>query len=146
MLHYLNGRFCADSFSFILPDGFYLETVPELCYEEGFGAWTPDKQNYIEWQIEVDCGGTKEELSKLFVPGTGMHLLEDIKEVEVNGVRGHMAFYRMRTDQVMEMRLGHPRGAQLCLLIRSGGKDIHALLETKDIKNVITGIHATDLD
>lgn len=143
MLHYLNGRFCTDSFSFVLPNGFYLETVPDFCFEKGFGAWTPDKQNYIEWRVEDDCDGTEEELSRLFAAGSGMKLLEGIKTVEVNGVRGHMAFYRMRTEQAMEMRLSHPNGDQLCLLIHSN--DIYKCVETEDIKNVLSGIQAVDL-
>lgn len=143
MLHYLNGRFCTDSFSFVLPNGFYLETVPDFCFEQGFGAWTPDKQSYIEWRVEDGCDGIEDELNRLFAAGTGMKLLEGIKEVEVNGVCGHMAFYRMRTEQVMEMRLSHPNGVQLCLLIRSD--DIYKCMETEDIKKVLSGIQAVDL-
>ena len=33
MLIYKQGRFWAEGISFQIPDGFYLDTSPDLCYD-----------------------------------------------------------------------------------------------------------------
>ncbi len=140
MLKFENGKFHALGVSFTLPDGFYLETVPDFCYIRGFGAWTPDRKNYVEWQIEDGCGETEQELKDLFYPGTGMILLGEIKPISVNGLRGHMAIYKTRDEEIMEMRLMIEKDKQIILLVRNKECIINEALRSEEIRMVVNGI------
>lgn len=140
MLMYENGRFSALGVSFALPDGCWLETVPEFCYERGFGAWSTDRLIYLEWQIEDGCEDTKKELSDLFRPGMGMHPLKDIEPVTVNGLYGHRAMYSASGEQLMEMRLTVSGDTQISLLIRSKDNDIASAIESEVVLTAINEI------
>ena len=140
MLQYKDGRFSAQGVSFSIPNGFFLETEPEFCYEYGFGAWTPDKQYYMEWQIETGCTGTENELRQLFETGSETKPLSEIQPVTVNGLAGHYTAYQNKNGQFFELRLSAHGGTEIALTVKSAGGDILAAMHTPSIKAAMDGI------
>lgn len=120
MLQYKDGKFHVPGAAFALPEGFYLETEPEHCYERGFGAWTPDRRYYFEWEVERPCEGTRQELAALFSPLWGIPGSEDdIVPVLVNGLSGHQVRYMNHGTEYFEMRLALPARAELSIRVRA---------------------------
>lgn len=140
MLVYQNGRFSAYGFSFALPDGFILNTEPDVCYTHGFGAWTPDGGCYVEWEIEHGCTGTLNELQQFFTPGSGMLRITDISPIMVNGFPGHHVAYSYKGGQRYEIRLSSGNGNELSFRVESQDTDILTVINTPAVQTAIKGI------
>lgn len=93
MLQYKDGRFYAPGVSLQIPNGFYLETEPEVYFEYGLTAWTPDRAYLVSWEFEEGCQGTEKELRDLFTGVSGIMLIGTIEPISVNGLNGHYAAY-----------------------------------------------------
>ena len=123
MLLYKNGRFHGLGLSFELPEGFYLETEPDLCCELGLGAWTPDMRFYVDWQIDDQRQGTREELEGLFSPDSGVMVHGSLEPIEVNGLAGHQAAYRGNDREHWEFRLSPGDDRQVAVVIYAAEPD-----------------------
>ena len=140
MLVYQNGRFSAYGFSFTLPDGFILNTEPDVCYTHGLGAWTPDGNCYAEWEIEQDCTGTLNELRELFNSGSGMFRINDISPIIINGLPGHHVAYSDRRGQRYEIRLSSGNGNELSFRVKAEDTDILTAINSPAIQAAIQRI------
>ena len=140
MLVYQDGRFSAFGFSFALPDGFILNTEPDVCYTHGFGAWTPDGDCYVEWEIEQGCTGTLNELRELFNPGSGMFRINDIGPIIINGLPGHHVIYSDKSGQRYEIRLSSGDGNELSFRVKASDTDILTAIQTPAVQAAIKGI------
>ena len=146
-LLYENRKFCACGFAFALPDGFLLNTEPMECFPLGFGAWTPGEEKiYVEWQIEVGCHGTYEELRELFIDDSGMSPLNHISPIIINGLSGHHVMYSDRSGQRYEMRLSSGDGNELSFRVTSEDTDILTAISTPAIQAAINGIWPWELE
>lgn len=142
MLLYENGKFCACGFAFALPDGFLMNTEPMECFPRGFGAWAPDEEEiYVEWQIEMCCHGTYEELRELFFEGSGMFPIGDINPIFINGLSGHHVMYSDKTGQRYELRLSSGDGDELSFRVVAGDTDILTAVNSPAIQAAIKGIY-----
>ena len=141
MLHYENGRFCACGFAFELPDGFLMNTEPDECFPRGFGAWAPGEEEiYVEWQIEIGCHGTYEELRELFIDGSGMYRINDISPIIINGLPGHHVLYTDKTGQRYEIRLSSGDGNELSFRVKAEDTDILTAINSPAIQAAIQRI------
>ena len=141
MLLYENGRFCACGFAFELPDGFLLNTEPMECFPRGFGAWAPGEEEiYVEWQIEMGCLGTYEELRELFIEGSGMFPINDISPIIINGLPGHHVLYTDKTGQRYEIRLSSGDGNELSFRVKAEDTDILTAINSPAIQAAIQRI------
>ena len=140
MLIYQNGKFSAYGFSFALPDGFILNTEPDVCYTHGFGAWTPEGDCYVEWEIEHGCTGTYNELRELFNAGSGMYRINDISPIFVNGLSGHHVMYSDKTGQRYEIRLSSGNGNELSFRVKAEDTDILTAINSHAIQAAIQRI------
>ena len=60
MMLYKQGRFWVEGASFQIPEGFYIETDPDVNYERGLAAWDPTRTHLSLWAIsEEEEEGTK---------------------------------------------------------------------------------------
>ena len=85
MLMYKQGRFWAEGGSFQTPDGFFLETDPNINYEKGVSAWNSAQSCLSMWVISENEAGTREgleEQSRNFKP------LSEITPITLNGLSG----------------------------------------------------------
>ena len=141
MLLYGNGRFCACGFAFELPNGFLLNTEPMECFPRGFGALAPgDEEIYVEWQIEMGCHGTYEELRELFIEGSGMFPINDISPIIINGLPGHHVLYTDKNGQRYEIRLSSGDSNELSFRVKAGDTDILAAINSPAIQAAIQRI------
>ena len=146
MLVCYDGKFCAGGFAFSLPDGFALVTEPEECLPCGFGAWTPDGRCYVEWEIEVGCRGTLNELQGLFTAGSGMFPLFDISPILINGLPGHHVAYSYKGGQRYEIRLSSPGGSELSFRVESHDTDVITAINTEHVQAAIQRIWPWELE
>ena len=144
MLVYQNGRFSAHGFSFVLPDGFVLNTEPDVCYTHGFGAWTPEGDCYVEWEIEQECTGTLNELRALFEPGSGMFRIIDINPIIINGLPGHHVAYSYKGGQRYEIRLSSGDGNELSFRVESQDTDVLSAISKPPVQAAIQGISSSE--
>ena len=140
MLVYQNGRFSAFGFSFALPDGFILNTEPDVCYTHGLGAWTPEGDCYVEWEIEQGCTGTLNELRELFAPGSGMFRITDISPIIINGLPGHHVAYSYKGGQRYEIRLSTGDGNEFSFRVESQCTDVLTTINSPAIQAAIQRI------
>ena len=141
MLLYENGRFCACGFAFELPDGFLMNTEPDECFPRGFGAWASGEEEiYVEWQIEMGCHGTYEELRELFIDGSGMFPINDISPIIINGLPGHHVLYTDKTGQRYEIRLSSGDGNELSFRVKAEDTDILTAINSPAIPAAIQRI------
>ena len=144
MLTFQNGGFTACGFAFTVPDGFRINTEPDIGLPDGFGTWSPDGNCYVEWEIEDGCNGTYEELKELFVLGPHSLPLLDISPVIVNGLPGHHVAYSCKRGQCYELRLSAGSSAELSFRVESNTADILTAIRTPAIRDAINRIHPTE--
>lgn len=141
MLVYQKGRFSAYGFAFALPDGFILNTEPDVCYTHGFGAWTPNGECYVEWEIETCCNGTLNELRELFFSGSGMFPITDINPIIINGLPGHHVAYSYKGGQKYEIRLTSGDGNELSFRVEPQDTDVLTAINTPSVQAAIQRIN-----
>ena len=54
MMLYKQGRFWVEGASFQIPEGFYIETDPDVNYERGLAAWDPTRAHLYLWAISEE--------------------------------------------------------------------------------------------
>lgn len=141
MLLYKKGKFYACGFAFELPDGYMMNTEPMECFPNGFGAWASGEEEiYVEWQIEMCCNGTYEELRELFIEGSGMFPITDINPIIVNGLPGHHVAYSYKGGQRYEIRLSSGDRQELSLRVEAQDIDILTAITTPAVQAAINGI------
>ena len=141
MLLYKNGRFCACGFACEVPDGFLINTEPMECFPHGLGAWASGEEEiYVEWEIEIGCNGTYEELRELFIDGSGMFPINDISPIIINGFPGHHVLYTDKNGQRYEIRLSSGDSNELSFRVKAGDTDILTAINSLAIQAAIQRI------
>lgn len=140
MLHYQNGRFDMGKASFILPDGFYVESDIDLTEGSGFCAWDPERKYLFRWRCFRDCEGPAEELKKWFLPDVGLIPLSEITPVAVNGLTGHGVLYHSRVSEYCEARFDLGEGEQLVLMVESRVEKAKDILSSDAFQAVWKGL------
>jgi hypothetical protein len=101
MLLIKEGRFYCKGVSFTLPEGFLLNTRPDIEYEDGFMLESADHS--FELMIQVD---TRDTHSKQFMDDlmsqNSFSILRSIAPAELNGMAGHDVFYSTSREQYYE--------------------------------------------
>ena len=140
MLLYENGRFDMGKASFVLPDGFYVESDIELIEGSAFCAWDPERKYLFRWRCFWDCEGSAEELKKWFLPDVGLVPLSEITPVSVNGLTGHRVLYRSRVSEYCEARFDLGEGEQLVLMVESRVEKAKDILSSAVFQTVWKGL------
>lgn len=140
MLIFNNGRFCSCGFAFTVPNGFAINTEPLECFPCGFGAWTPNAESYVEWEIESGCKGTLNELRELFGNHAGMYPITDISPIIINDLPGHHVAYSYKLGQRYEIRLSSGEGNELSFRVESQEVDILTAIQSPAVQEAIKQI------
>ena len=139
MLIYKQGRFWDEGVSFCIPDGFFLETDPDVNYERGIGAWNPTQTCLYMWVISDDEVGTREGLEKA---SCDFKRLSEITPITLNGLSGHWVAYNTRFEEYYEVRFALPGGKQLALILEKEGGKIKTDMDSQEFKDALSGIRA----
>ncbi len=141
MLLYKQGRFYTKGASFIIPDGFYLDTSPDLCYDVGMTALDPTCSHSYIWAIFVSYQGTKETLEDL--PQMGCRLLTKSTPIQINGLSGHWIIWTMGIGSgCYEVRFDLGGNKHFTLMMDAHECDIHKIMESAEFHSVLEGIRA----
>lgn len=140
MLLYKSGRFYVEGVSFQIPDGFYVETDPDLNYEEGLSAWNPSCSCLYLWMLDKGCADAKTELHKIvdsaFTP------YSEVGSIVANGLSGCFILYGEKKEQYYEARFDLGRGKQFALIVEARKDDIHKVIKSSEFQTVLDGIRA----
>lgn len=142
MLMYKQGRLWTEGVSFCIPDGFFLETDPDVNYEMGIGAWNTTQSCLYMWVISDDEVGTRERLEEA---SCNFKLLSEITPITLNGLSGHWATYRTRCEEYYEVRFALPGKSQLALTVEKKGDNIKAVMDSQEFKIALEGIRAEQI-
>jgi len=128
MLLYENGCFHVGGVSFVILNGFFLKTDPELCLSDGILLYSPDKSYSIELGIVRQEKGTKEFLMDFLSDMEELQVIEPISRVELNGLYGHHVTYKAGRTAYYEARFMIPedydRYTQFAVLTTVRNKEI----------------------
>ena len=119
MLQFKNGRFHAYGVSFQFPDGFYIDTAPDLENECGIVAWGPQEDYRVEWDFVEEEEGPEAVLQRFFSPGYGMEPLSEVDPYALGGLVGYRATYHSGNQEYFEARFPLEDNVHFVLLIRS---------------------------
>lgn len=142
MLLYKQGRFYTEGASFIIPDGFYLDTSPDLCYDVGMTALDPTRSHSYTWAIFVSYEGTKETLESL--PLIGCELLsKNSKPIYMNGLSGHWIIWTMGIGSgCYEARFDLGGNKHFTLMMDAHECDVYEILKSPEFRFILEGIRA----
>lgn len=118
MLCYKNHRFHHRQVSFQIPEGFYIDTEPELVSDNSLHLYSPDMLYRLDLQIVTTSNGSSEELASV---------LRDMKHtlvrptllLSINGLTGVHAAYRSEGTQYYEAWLDIATGVSMLILVSS---------------------------
>ena len=140
MMLYKQGRFWVEGASFQIPEGFYIETDPDVNYERGLAAWDPTRTHLYLWAIsEEEEEGTKEALEEMTKE---LKTLSPPAPFTLNGLPGHWMTYGGKTFQNYEARFALNDEEQLVFSVEGGDNDISKIMESPEFRSALEGIRA----
>lgn len=141
MLQYKNGCFSNGNIAFSIPEGFFVDTVLDLEYVDGFLLCAPDQSYSIMIQIAEMEGTTETELQTM-LDNCEFRVIQPMQPLRINELTGHCIIYQADNLNYYEARMAAAGtdGKQVILYIRTG-KDIHEILCSKGAMSALHGIH-----
>ena len=114
MFCYKNHRLNVHKVSFQIPDGYFINTVPGMEADDFIHLESPDHGHIVDVRFYQNCAGPKEELVSV-VEGMNATMLRPVTDVEVGGLLGCHATYRMVKSQYYELWLISEPGIAMCI-------------------------------
>ena len=116
MFRYLNHRFHWNNISFQIPDGYYLDSDPEMPDKNSIWLLSPT----LDFRIAITImRSNKDTLSALSDSISDMNpeLIAPIAPISINGLHGHHASYRLIRPRYYEMYLDLGHGELLNIVV-----------------------------
>lgn len=139
MLLYKQGRFYTEGVSFLVPDGFYMETLAPVYFENGFMTRDTTKSHSYNWAAYPTEWRAKEELDKRVE--LDMRFIDPITPIQINGLSGYWLAFAGATE-CYEAQFDLPGHRLFMLLVDALGDSIRDIMTTSDFKAVLRGIRA----
>ena len=124
MFHYLNHRFHWNNISFQIPDGYYLDSDPEMPDKNSIWLVSPTLDFRVAITITTCSEDTISALNSS-ISDMNPELIAPIAPISVNGLRGHHASYRLIRPRYYEAYLDLGLGELLNILIWSYDDSIY---------------------
>ena len=124
MFHYLNHRFHWNNISFQIPDGYYLDSDPEMPDKNSIWLISPKLDFRVSITITTCSEDTLSTLSNS-ISDMNPQLIAPIAPISFNGLRGHHAAYRLIRPRYYEIFLDLGLGELLNVLMWSTNDDIY---------------------
>lgn len=118
MLLYHNYRFYWKNLSFQIPDGFFLDSKPEMEIDNFLRLWFFDGKHSLTLHIVENGSDTKCEMERIIteiIPEWS----SPIEPVTINGLSGHYAEYHLSCSKYYEAWL-HLEGAAVLNIVIAG--------------------------
>lgn len=137
MLRYCNHRFTCEGVSFRIPDGYYLETELAMVADNYLHLLAPDSSYIVEIRVNKECSSPSDELTSV-MEDMRATVLRSIDALEIGGLTGCHATYRMTKSQYYEMWLEIASGVEMCVVVISPDDilriDVEAIIAAIDPK------------
>ena len=124
MFHYLNHRLHWNNISFQIPNGYYLDSDPELPDKHTIWLISPNRDYRAAVTIMPSDEDTLSALSASISDMNG-ELITPIAPISVGGLHGHHASYRLTRPRYYEVFLDLGHGELLNILIWSADNGIY---------------------
>ena len=138
MLKYMQGRFHLAGASFVIPEGFFLDSAPFVPADNGLSLHSPDDKYDLTLSFDNQAQSTYAMLNSLFSKEYGLKPFQPITPILINGLSGHYALYHGISDQYYEARFQLDENWHLVILVRTdniigiknivNAKDFHKIL------------------
>lgn len=138
MLQYKNHRFHYGRISFQIPEGFFLDSCPELLSDNAIHLYAPDESFALELTfMECSKGSGLGLVSEIHaMESTSVYFIEPIT---VSGLSGHHAAYVTEGVQYYEARLDIEESVAFVLTVVTEGDiqdiDVAAVVAAVDLRN-----------
>ena len=144
MLRFMGGRFHMPGASVTIPEGFYMDTDPELA--DDFGIFIISKDHAFSVHLSYcEHGLTDEALRKILGQYDEYSMIQDISSTENNGLYGHDAIYTSGSVGYYEARFQVPDQYHLMCLITMKSDTLEEVMASQDFHMVMAGIRHEDL-
>ena len=118
MLSYKKHRLNPGQVSFQIPEGYYIDTDPELVSDNSLHLYSPDMLHRLDLQIVTTSKGSSEELASV-LRDMKHTLVRPISLLFINGLTGVHAAYRSEGTQYYEAWLDIAKGVSMLILVSS---------------------------
>jgi len=139
MLLYKGGRFYAEGVSFLVPDGFYMETVAPIYYEDGFITRDSTQAHTYDWAVFPVERTAKKEMEDR--ADSCERLISPVAPIQINGLSGYWLTFA-GTSEYYEAQFDLPNHTTFMLLVDALGDSIQDVMATPDFQAALHGIRA----
>lgn len=124
MFHYLNHRFHWNNISFQIPDGYYLDSDPELPDKHSIWLISPKLDFRVAITIMTGSEDSRSALNDS-IADMNPELTAPIAPLSINGLHGHHASYRLIRPRYYEVYLDLGHGELLNIVMWSSDDSIY---------------------
>ena len=125
MFRYLNHRFHRNNISFQIPDGYYLDSDPEMPEKNSVWLISPNLDFHIAIAITTDSGDTRSALSHS-ISDMNTKCVTPIEPLSLSGLQCHHASYHLTRSRYYEVYLELGRSELLNIVMRSANDSLYA--------------------
>jgi len=144
MLRFMGGRFHMPGASITIPEGFYLNSDPELGDDFGIFIEPKDRAFSVHLSYWKD-GRTDEAIRAILTEEDEYLIIRDIAPVANNGLQGHDAIYSCDGVGYYEARFQMTDQRNLMCLITTKSNTLGEVMAGQDFHMVMAGIRHEDL-
>lgn len=116
MLRYKNHRFHYGKVSFQIPEGYFIDTAPELISDNFLHLYAPDMSFFIDIHVYTESKDSTAELSSV-LRDMKHTLAHPVSIISINGLTGVHAAYRAQGTQYYEAWLDVEKDVTLLILL-----------------------------
>lgn len=143
MLRFMGGRFHMPGASITIPEGFYLNSDPELV--DDFGVFiVPKDQAYSVRLSFSNDGRTDEVLREILGQYDEYSMIRENAAIDNNGLRGHDTIYTSSSVGYYEARFQLADQRNLLCLVTTKSAALEGILAGQEFHMVMAGIRRED--
>jgi len=116
MLCYKNHRFHFGKVSFQIPEGYFIDTAPELISDNFLHLYAPDLSFFLDVHVYTESKESAAELTSV-LRDMKHTLVQPISIISINGLTGVHAAYRAEGTKYYEVWLDVEKNVTLLLLL-----------------------------
>ena len=143
MLRFVGDRFHMPGASLTIPEGFYLNSDPELVDDFGVYIVPKDRAYSVHLSFSND-GRTDEALREILGQYDEYSMIRENAAIDNNGLRGHDAIYTSSSVGYYEARFQLADQRNLLCLVTTKSAALEGILAGQEFHMVMAGIRRED--
>ena len=143
MIKFLGGRFHMPGASFVIPDGYYIDSVPESAEEFALYFLPPDQSFNAVIGYEDD-GEAEGALNEWMAKMDETEIIRAIAPMANDSLNGWDVLYSSGEDAYYEARFQLPDGNNMLYLIHSDPEAVEGIVAGPEYRKILDGIRRED--